>query len=561
MRDTGSGYINLAWSGGLVKAFMVWSIMDDSVPAQTATINGHDVTGTWVAFASPSPCWSPTYIYEMVADVTAYVTNGNNTLTNFPSGITTGADPWASAQIDPMLEGASLVVVNQSAGPGIHQVTLYTGAQTIYTAFGSITAPLNYTAATSTGATTTYVVSDGQLPGNSAGWNGATIDSNAFPGSDPKDTPFTWSYGNLYDTKTYSVNVGLGSISTPASIAGETDCLTWDAQVLSVAVAPSEGPYTASFSEAGLPEGTTWGVTVGATHLSGVVGPTGSTLTFTLSDGTYSYTVSPVAGYVTVDGSGTFAIAGGKYYQTSPFHAGQGNVATLDSIEPNWNSGNLCDSISYTGPGDVTCVSLVSEAPFPLWYNFSAGTIQGGTVTVVVYGSADCINLNFHSFYSTIVIDLLGSDYSCPATPASAGGPGVNVVVNSEGDSFTYDQYGSQYVSNITFYGTTTYASDLMDGSVLNTTVTYIGWSPATNACPSGITDGRVAWSEVSFGSFNTFNTIFVDGTNVAHPPVNYAYSTESLQPPDGNGYGTSDLYGNETTQTEPLGACSYLGT
>ena len=193
MRDTGSGYINLAWSGGLVKAFMVWSIMDDSVPAQTATINGHDVTGTWVAFASPSPCWSPTYIYEMVADVTAYVTNGNNTLTNFPSGITTGADPWASAQIDPMLEGASLVVVNQSAGPGIHQVTLYTGAQTIYTAFGSITAPLNYTAATSTGATTTYVVSDGQLPGNSAGWNGATIDSNAFPGSDPKDTPFTWS--------------------------------------------------------------------------------------------------------------------------------------------------------------------------------------------------------------------------------------------------------------------------------------------------------------------------------------------------------------------------------
>ena len=106
------------------------------------------------------------------------------------------------------------------------------------------------------------------------------------------------------------------------------------------------------------------------------------------------------------------------------------------SAQPAWNSGNLCNSISYPGPGDVTCVSLVSAASYPLWYNFSAGEVQGGTVTVTVYGSADCINLNFHSFYSTIVVDLLGSYYACPGTgigvSTASSSSGVNIVINSE---------------------------------------------------------------------------------------------------------------------------------
>jgi hypothetical protein len=240
----------------------------------------------------------------------------------------------------------------------------------------------------------------------------------------------------------------------------------------------------------------------------------------------------------------------------------QGITPSGGSPQPAWNTGNLCNSISYPGPGNVTCVSLVSQASYPLWYNFSAGEVQGGTVTVAIYGSADCINLNFHSFYTTIVIDLLGSGYSCPASGVSGSpvGPGVNVAINSEGDSFTLNQLGSVYTTNVTVYGTTTFVSAVQAGSGLTTTVTYVGTTAGFATCPSGITDGRVAWSEVSFGSYNTFNTIFVDGTNVAHPPANYAYSTEPLLPPDGAAFGYNDLYGNETTQTAPAGSCSYLG-
>lgn len=237
-------------------------------------------------------------------------------------------------------------------------------------------------------------------------------------------------------------------------------------------------------------------------------------------------------------------------------------VSVATSSQPVWNSGNLCGpSGPTTGPalGDVTCVSLVSASTVPLWYNFSGGEVENGVINVVVYGSSDCINMNFHSFYSTIVITLKGSSYSCPSSSGPPDGPGVNVVMNAEGNVVVLYQQGSWYSTSVTMYGTTNYFSTEMDGKGLSTTVTYIGTTAGFTTCPSGITDGRVHWNAVAYGSKDTFSTIFVDGTNVAHPPPNYPYSTEPLLPPDGMGFGMHDLYGNETTQTAPLGSCQYL--
>lgn len=229
------------------------------------------------------------------------------------------------------------------------------------------------------------------------------------------------------------------------------------------------------------------------------------------------------------------------------------------SIQPKWNSGNLCTSL-VTNPvaKTVTCTSTYSADPTPLWYNFSAGEVTGVTFTVYVYGSADCINMNFHSFYSAIVINLIGSEFACGGAPGLT--PGVNIVVNSEGDTVQVNEIGSSYATNLTSYGATVAPSVFEDGSSLNTTVTYVGWSEETQTCPSGIVDGRVSWSVTQIGSYNTFSTIFVDGTNVVHAPPNYAYSTEPMTPLDGTAFGIGNLYGNETTQTAPAGACYYLG-
>jgi hypothetical protein len=277
--------------------------------------------------------------------------------------------------------------------------------------------------------------------------------------------------------------------------------------------------------------------------------------------------------------------------------------------QPSWNTGNLCNALTYgPGPGDVTCLSYVSHSPYPLWYNFSAGSVTGGTVNVTILGSDECIYLNFHSFFTTINIHLVGSGYACPSHPRDARGnsgsylstggvgdwhheqsgchirswdsgdtelafawghgggkkrcaPGVNIVVNSEGDTLRLVQCGRYYVTNVTVYGTTTLvnATQSWHSRGLNTTITYIGTKPGFAVCPSGITDFRVTWSELSYGSRNTFNTIFVDGTNVAHPPPNHPYSTQPMLPPDGTSYGRGNLYGYETTQTPPFGSCHYL--
>lgn len=239
------------------------------------------------------------------------------------------------------------------------------------------------------------------------------------------------------------------------------------------------------------------------------------------------------------------------------------SVAAASSDPPAWGTGNLCTPVVGPGPADFTCVSDVSSSPVALWYNFSAPMgIQGGTVLVQIKGSEDCIYLNFHSFYSTIVIQLLGSFYSCPASGGGspgATGPGINVVVNSEGDYVSFEQYGSNYATTVTEYGTTSIFRDFQYGSFTTSTFTYIGTTPGFTTCPSGITTGRVAqFYGYMTGLDDTFGTTFVNGVNVVHIPPNFSH-TGPIYPPDGRGLGKGDVWVDIGTTTVPTGACEYL--
>ena len=273
--------------------------------------------------------------------------------------------------------------------------------------------------------------------------------------------------------------------------------------------------------------------------------------------------------------------------------------------QPIWNSGNLC-SPSGINTSTVTCVSWYHWGHPVLWYNFSAYEQTGGVVNIWIFGSHECIYLNFHSFDTTVNIHLLGSDYSCASSSGSGGGGGgwspivqwghqggcsgghgwgsgwflpewfhkggnscpvgVNIAVNSEGDTVNLIQSGSNYATNVTVYGTTTVVNVYQgtrdcwneNGNYLNTTIIYIGTKPGFSTCPSGITFDRVKWSILARGSHDTFNTIFVDGTNVHSLPANSGYATVPLLPVDG-GLGYHDLYGSETTTTAPAGSCQYL--
>ena len=243
LRNTGSGVITVSYTGSVIAAYLIWGIINPtSTGLDVASINGHAITGT-LQSDDLSPCWGSGNMWIFAADVTPYVTNGANSVTGFASGATDGADPW-SEYVAPLDDGASLVVV--TTGAVSNNIYLYTGAYTEPYAGNPLTSTFNHGVADATTATTTFFVLDGQLPANYAQYNGVTIDSNAFPGSDPRTSSALWSYGNLSDTRTYSVPETLGATSDSASIgAAGGDCLTWAAQVIQI-------PSTTSISTIGV---------------------------------------------------------------------------------------------------------------------------------------------------------------------------------------------------------------------------------------------------------------------------------------------------------------------
>jgi hypothetical protein len=125
LRNQGSGQITVAGipSGANVeKAYLFWANIDTSDPGGAIAIDGHSLSGTTDG-TDASPCWpnaaTPGYsIYSRSAEVTAFVTgNGSYTLSGYPTGDTSGTDPFTTTAAAPYMEGASLVVFYQQPAP------------------------------------------------------------------------------------------------------------------------------------------------------------------------------------------------------------------------------------------------------------------------------------------------------------------------------------------------------------------------------------------------------------------------------------------------------------
>jgi lysophospholipase L1-like esterase len=240
MRNLGYGTINITGipAGATVKsATLLWDILDNSADASFAqgTLNGHAFTGTqWASGASP--CWPVAANFSYEADVTSLVTgNGSYNLAGIASGQSDGADPWDSGSTPPLDEGASLIVVYQKSS--MPEVTVQIGEGATETDSGNTaSATLNgFTVGATPSATTTYIVADGQMPGNTASFDGTTLPGVSFPGNDPQAVPH-YSQGNLWDTVTTDVSSYMtpGDTSATVGVTGNEDCLVWVGQVLSV---------------------------------------------------------------------------------------------------------------------------------------------------------------------------------------------------------------------------------------------------------------------------------------------------------------------------------------
>jgi len=267
----GGGTITLgAVPGGssVAKAFLYWSVINStSIPALGAgSINGNAITGTNYA-TTASPCWDAPVtrqIYNFVADVTPYATFGSNTLTGFASG-----GPPIFPGTEPLLEGASLIVVYSNSSSPAHQVDIYQGARTFDGPPVETLTMSGYNAVAGS-SKTTWIVADGQP--NSPPFNNKTY----VDGSVTMSTTLNGADGNFWDTNTQSVTANVPPGDTSIQVGAESsfdfgsgDCITWDAQVLSTPVSET----TVTVNKVYSPAGDMTPVPVSITCSSGAVSP------------------------------------------------------------------------------------------------------------------------------------------------------------------------------------------------------------------------------------------------------------------------------------------------
>ncbi|MGC8894987.1 MAG: hypothetical protein ACP5QG_09115 [candidate division WOR-3 bacterium] len=266
LRFTGSGSINISGlpsSPQIVKAYLIYSVIA-STPQPQGNLNGTPISGSLVG-SGPSPCWSESYIYTYVADVTTIVQavgNGTYTLTGFYNPA--GNPPPGGA------DGATLVVIFCDQGSTVRTVLVYLGAYTLDFAGGPSSYNWNITNFTATNpvnsAKTTLVFADGQdywyesYAGVPCGleyvyFNGALVRSGQYglPGGDGN----LWDAVHIANAASY-IPGGASTVSGQLSVDYDPDwgdCITTVGHILSVSSVETETYNCALSAEEGVADG------------------------------------------------------------------------------------------------------------------------------------------------------------------------------------------------------------------------------------------------------------------------------------------------------------------
>ena len=159
--------------------------------------------------------------------------------------------------------------------------------------------------------------------------------------------------------------------------------------------------YLVTFSETGLASGTSWSVTVNGT----VITTTSSTAEIYEVNGTYAYTVSPVAGYsLTTSYSGSFQVNGAPVTESLVFKQVLYTVTVTETGLPsgsNWfvqfaNGSKLnstSSTITFSEPNGTYSITVNTTVS-----NYVASS---GSVSFTVSGQPASVSVSFHSVSKT----------------------------------------------------------------------------------------------------------------------------------------------------------------
>ena len=189
---------------------------------------------------------------------------------------------------------------------------------------------------------------------------------------------------------TYTFTVSTSNKSLYPSPASGSFIMDGSCVVESISFIPDK--YQVSFTESGLPLGTSWGVNVNGTLSSS----SNSIIIFPVLNGTYSYEIVEPGGYVAQPQSGTFTIAGGSETEKivfSPFTYFVAFSETGLSAYTSWSV--TFDGVTNTSDTSDICFSVPNGT-----YTYSVNAVSNFTVspdygTLTVNGEDMIINITF----------------------------------------------------------------------------------------------------------------------------------------------------------------------
>jgi ABC-type transport system substrate-binding protein len=267
--------------------------------------------------------------------------------------------------------------------------------------------------------------------------------------------------------------------------------------------------YKITFTESGLPTGTSWSVTLNGTTESS----TTNTITFTEPNGTYSFTITTVdKRYSPSPSSGTFTVSGTNVNVGITFSL---VIYTVTFTENGLTTGTIwyvnlsngqsysskTNTISFTEPNGTYSYTIASSN------KEYAPTQYSGSFTVNGAPVSESITFNLVTYKITFIESGLSSGTTWYVTLN-------NITKSSSNNTIIFDEPNGSYsytIQNISGYRTTNYSgSIIVSGNSVNENIVWSIILYPITITENGIPNGTV-WSATLTGT--TFNGQYINVT------------------------------------------------
>ena len=324
------------------------------------------------------------------------------------------------------------------------------------------------------------------------------------PSSGPISSSQT-SYSVSLPNGSYSYTISTGNNEYKPSYTGS---FIVNGASVSQSISFSKVTYTVTFTESGLPSGASWSITLNGTTKSS----TTNTITFSVPNGTYSYTIGSISGYTALPSSGTIMVNGANVNVAITFTLVTYRVTFTENGLPSgtmWYV-NLSNGQSYSGTGTTITfqepngsysytIATVNKIYAP---NPSSGTIMVNGANVNV-----AITFNLVTYKITFTESGLSSGTSWSVTLNNITKTSTNgtIIFNEPNGTYSY------IISGISGYRANTYSGTInVNGNPVSVSINWTVITYPITITENGIPNGT-SWSATLTGT--TFNGQYINVT------------------------------------------------